>query len=245
MRFIDCTWEIANIGHRTCEISYEIGEEFNKVELLEKTQSFEYIVVKVPMNHPVINIGLAGLGFVLIETQINISKKFKDFNFNDRLVKQLYPHVTEQIVSTEGELDVVLNRMTPNMFSTDRIYLDPYFSPETSRNRYANWVKTEFLKGSSDLKRIMYNGEDIGFFMSREHEGVLDGLLGGIYEGRQSEGLGFLTACSCFISAYKNNNPFKKVFTAISSNNVPMWQIYDYLQFKIDKMNYVFVKHND
>lgn len=244
MVFTDCYWELDNIGKRTCEINYEENEMFAKDEFIEKTRGYEYIVVKVPMCCPSINTSLAHLGFTMMEAQINISKHYKQFNFEDRLIKLLYPNVEEQIISTEYDFQGIIDRITTNMFSTDRIYLDTHFNHDISRKRYTNWMRTEFNKKSSIFKKIIYKGEEVGFCMNREENGVIHGLLGGVYELNQSEGLGLLTACSGFLTAHRNNVPFKKVLTAISSNNVPMMQIYNYLQFKVDKMTYVFVKHN-
>ena len=244
MKFVDCTWEIENIGKRTCEICYEDKEVFNEELLKEKSNAFDYVVVKVPMNNSNINIGLSKMGFAMIETQLNISKKYKDFNFDDRLVKLLYNHVSDCIVTAEDDLNRILMKMTPDMFSTDRIYLDPHFSHDCSCRRYANWMKSEFRENRAIIKIIMYDGIEIGFGMSRGKGGISYGLLGGIYEGVQAEGYGFLTACAGFITAHKSNNPFIKTYTSISSNNLPMLQIYNYLNFKIDSMMYVFVKHN-
>lgn len=244
MEFINCNWEIENIGKRTCEISYNDKDVFDKLVLLDRIQDYEYVVVKIPMNRSEMNLGLSDLGFAMIETQLYISKSYKEFDFEDRLVKHLYPYVSDQLVSTEEDLDEIIGKITPDMFSTDRIYLDSHFSHDSSCNRYANWMKTEFNNESAIIKKIFFDGNEIGFGMTREQKGVLYGLLGGIYESEQSEGYGLLTACYGFITAKKNNSPFKKVFTAISSNNVPMVQIYNYLNFKIDNMKYVFVKHN-
>ena len=245
MIFVDCTWELDNIGKRTCEVTYDDKDIFNSSVLVDKIKGFEYIVVKIPMNHPEMNMGLSDLGFTMIETQLNISKCYKDFNFDDRLVKYLYPRVSDKLISTEKEILENIEKMTPDMFNSDRIYLDPNFPHNSSCKRYANWMRTEFKKEGCIIKRIYIDGIEIGFAMSREKNGISYGLLGGIYECEQSEGYGLLTACFGFITAKKNSSPFKKAVTTISSNNVPMVNLYNYLQFKIDSMRYVFVKHNN
>ena len=245
MEFVDCIWELDNLGKRTCEISYNDKDVFNIDDLFNKIKSYEYVVVKVPMNMPYINARLSELGFILIETQLSISKKYKDFNFDDRLIKCLYPRVSEKIVSSEEDLCFILDRISSNMFSTDRIYLDPNFGQDCSMRRYKNWLRTEFHNNTSIIKSIVYDGNEIGFGMHREKDGITYGLLGGIYENSQSEGFGMLTACFGFLTSKKFGKPFKKTLTAISSNNVPMVQIYNYLNFKIDNMKYVFVKHNN
>lgn len=244
MRFVDCIWELKNLGKRVCEISVEDEDVFDEKEIINKTNSYDYVVIKVGMNRPDFNFGLSKLGFTMVETQLSLSKSFKEFNFEDRLVKRLLPYVDEKIVTSHEELDDIIHKITPNMFSTDRIYLDPKFEKHSSMNRYSNWVRTEFESGSSIVKEIIYEDKAIGFGMLRDNKGVLLGLLGGIYEGEQSEGYGLLTACFEYLMAKKNNRSFKKIYTAISSNNYPMVQIYNYLRFKIYGMTYVFVKHN-
>lgn len=243
MKFVDCVWEMDNLGKRVCEISVEKDDVFNPSIIKGLTEGFQYIVVKVPLNHTDFNFGLSKMGYTMIETQLNISKKFKDFDFEDRLVKRLYPKVSDSIITTEEELEIVLSRFTPNMFSTDRIYLDPFFDRNSSSHRYANWTRSEYKSKKSIIKKVIYEGEIIGFGMHREKDGIVHGLLGGIYENEQAEGLGLLTACFGFLTAKKENRPFVKAVTAISANNVPMVQIYNYLNFKIDNMTYVFIKH--
>ena len=130
------------------------------------------------------------------------------------------------------------------MFTTDRIYLDPYFPKDSSRNRYVNWMLSEFEKGTSIITEFSYDNQNVGFTMYRETEpGIRYGSLGGVYEEFQSMGLGVATAAIGLITAHKTNKPFRKVHTAISTNNIPMMQIYNYLNYKIDSMTYVYVKH--
>ncbi len=243
MKVVDCTWELANLGKHVCEITVCAEDKFNKESLLSHTNGFEYAVVKVPMNHIGFNFGLSNMGFTIIETQINISKKYRDFDFNDRLVKHLSPFVNEEVILSDNDLEEILVKITPGMFSTDRIYLDPHFEIGMSSHRYKNWIKTEYERNTSTIKKIFYEDKLVGFVMERLNNGVLTGLLGGIFEGEQTEGLGFLTACASYVIAQKRKMPFKLGRTTISSNNIPMLQIYNYLKFRIDSMSYVFVKH--
>ena len=245
MKLTDCVWELENLGRRVCEIIVEADDIFDENEIIEKTKAFDYVVIKVGMACPAFNFGLTQLGFTMVETQLNISKKFKDFNFEDRLVKRLLPHVDIKIVTSYKDLDGIINRITPDMFSTDRIYLDPRFEKSSSMIRYSNWIRTEFQRNTSIIKEILYDGVAIGFDMQRENNGIVSGLLGGIYEGEQAAGYGLLTASSRFLSAKTKESPFVKMRTSISSNNIPMLQIYNYLHFIIDNMTYVFVKHNN
>lgn len=245
MKFTDCFWELANLGERTCEICYEDKDVFDIDYFLEVSSGYDYVVAKVPMNKPLFNIGLCDLGFSMIETQINISKKYEDFNFEDRLARYMLKHVDQTIVKCKKDVEDILDRISPDMFSTDRIYLDPFFDRDFSRKRYSNWIRTEFSNQTAIITKTIYDGKEVGFGMYRDCDGVHIGLLGGVFESEQSEGLGLLTGCVGFLVGKKYNRPFKQLKTSISSNNVPMVEIYNYLNFKVDNMVYVFVKHNN
>jgi len=245
MKIVDCIWELQNLGEKVVEISIERADYFDAERIKKIIADFDYCVIKVPMNKPEFNFGLSGLGFSMIETQINISKRFKDFSFDDRLVRQIYPKAHLEYINNNKELDEILDKMTPNMFSTDRIYLDSHFSKGQSCERYKNWLRSEFERGASQISKIIYEGRNVGFGMVRELEnGTSYGLLGGIFEDYQMEGLGLMTCSIGFINAHKINRPFKVMRTSISSNNTPVLQFYNYLDFKVDSMTYVFVKHN-
>ena len=70
-------------------------------------------------------------------------------------------------------------------------------------------------------------------------------LLGGIYERYQNNGIGILTACGPILFSKSHDlNPYQEI-TSVSSNNFPVLQFYNYLDFTISKMSYVLVKHLD
>lgn len=246
MKVTDCYWELDNLGKTTVEVSVEGGDSFDKETFGKINNSYQYVVVKVPMNKPEFNFGLASLGFTLIETQINISKRYKDFNFDDRLVRNVSPHVSTKRIETKEELDEIISQITPDMFSTDRIYLDPHFPLDASSRRYINWMRSDYEKGKAIISKSYYDDINVGFgFVHIGDDGNEHGVLGGIFKKYQDMGLGIMTAGLSFIMAQKRNTPFKVMKTAVSSNNPGVWQFYNYLGFKIDSMTYVFVKHND
>lgn len=246
MEIVNCTWELNNLGEKTVEITINEGDVFDKNEVLNVIKDYEYVVVKVPMNMPQFNYGLSQMGFTIIETQITISMKFKDFPWNDKLVNLIYPNYYSTKIETRDELEEVLGRMTPSMFKTDRIYLDPHFAHEQSCLRYKNWVRTEFEKGTADITKTFYRGDNVGFRMGRyQEDGMYKGLLAGIFEGYQEEGLGLLTVCACFLNAKKQNQNFRIHRSCISSNNRPMVQWCNYLNYDFYRMAYVFVRHNN
>lgn len=244
MKIIDCNWEIDNIGKKTVEFEIEGNEKSIKQEVLEAEKNYEYLVAKVFKGGNIqLSDELQELGFKYIESQIKISKKAKDFNYDDRLVKLLGNKVMIKLATCDEDLDLIINSMTENMFSTDRIYLDREFGPEIGLNRYRNWVKTEYQRHSLLYEISLKDGTRIGFGLSKIVDGVAHGLLGGIYEKFQNEGYGLLTAISLFLYKQQSSIDFKREETALSSNNMPMMQFYNYLNFKIDDIISVYIKH--
>lgn len=243
MKVTNCIWEIENIGVETAEISIDSINNLDMNELVNLEKSFKYIVIKTPVNQ----FGLASLlrrsGYDYMESQFYISKKFKDFNREDRLVKPLFPLVSFDTIDSNEDFEETILKITPGMFSTDRIAIDPYFGMEKSRNRYVNWMRTEFEKKEAVFIKFFYDGDNVGVGMHKLNNGILTGLVGGVFEQYQDEGLGMLTPAAPFIYAYKGGDPFKKMVTCISSNNMPVIQFYNYLGFQINDLKYVFIKH--
>lgn len=246
MKVIDCYWELDNLGEKVAEVVVEKHDVFDGAGFQRINADYQYVVVKVPMGMLSFNFGLTGMGYTIIETQLNISKRYKDFNFEDRLVKNIYPHVNTVQINTREELEEIISQITPDMFSTDRIYLDPHFPHKASSQRYINWMRADFNKGDAIITKTFYDDVNVGFsFGHVDDDGTRHGLLGGIFEKYQNMGLGIMTAGLSFMMAKKNNTGLKIVRTAVSSNNPSVWQFYNYLGYKIDKMTYVFVKHNN
>ena len=244
MKAIDCIWELKNIGEKTIEINIDKNDEIDIKEFESLFSDYQYVVVKVPMNMIEVNSLLSSMGFLMIETQISLSKKFKDFDFSDKLIKYLYPHVYMEEICSASVIDNLLDRISDSMFSTDRIYIDKHFPLGTSSHRYKRWIKSEFEAKTSVVSKIMYDEKWVGFGMERLNDGCYSGLLGGVFEEYQSGGMALCTGGIRFIDMHKRGLTFKKLKTSISSNNVPVVEVYNYLGFKIDNLSYVFVKHN-
>ena len=243
MKIIDCIWEVENLGDRTAEVIVEKGDAFQKESFEEIERKYSYVVVKVPMKQVEYNWGLSHLGYIFSEIQCKLYKKFCDFNFNDKFIKMVYDAIDFKEIHDEQLFNEVIENITPNMFSTDRITLDPYYGPEIGCQRYKNWMRTAFDKKTAKFIASYYKNQLSGFSMYRKDKDIVDGILGGNFQDFQSSALGIITPTRHFLYAQKNNVPFKKYHTSISSNNVPVWQLYNYLNYKIDQLYYVFVKH--
>ena len=224
-----------------CEVAVGPQETVDP-ELLRKIAGYKYQVVKVDPGNIGANLFLEENGFRLMETQIEVELKQKEFNYEDRLLKYLAPDVSFQDVETEADFEALLQGMTPEMFVSDRIALDPHFGLEMSYRRYRNWMKTAFGNGTASFFQILYKGEPVGFSMYRIKDGLWLGDLGGMYPS-SDQGLGLLTAAAAFLYMKRRDLKNLKLVSCISSNNTPVISAFNYCHFNFKKFKYVFVKH--
>lgn len=243
MRINDCVWEKRNLNCTTVEVILKKGEDIKFDDINYLKSNYEYIVVKVPVNQPATNILLSKENFVFLETQYRLSKKIKSFNEEDPLIDLLKSDLQLRFVNKPMDFEQLLSNIDVQMFSTDRICIDPLFGPEIGTNRYKSWMIDEFLSNSSKFIIARKCNEDIGFCMLKENDNNIEGLLGGIFYKFQEQGLGLLTPSFPFLAQKLFNKEYKNVVTSISSNNIPVVQLYNYLNFKIINTTYVFIKH--
>lgn len=241
MKVIDCFWEEKNLGKKTIEISIEETDVYNRESFEQLVKCYEYVVVKVPMRMPLFNIGLADMGFVCIESQMNVGMAFKDFDFSK--VANLYDDTTYEIVNDMVDFQSVISRIQPGMYSTDRISIDPKLGETMGCQRYINWLTTEYNSKRSQLIKVIFKNEHIGFMLVKIENDTISLLLNGLYKPYQKKGLGVLTPASPMMFVKKHSLPIQKEVTSISSNNIPVVKLYNRLQFQLLYQTYVYIKH--
>lgn len=240
MRVINCHWEQKNIGKKTVEITIETTDHFDYPLIERRTRGYEYAVVKVPMNIPSFNIGLSRMGYTCIETQMNVGIDYNNFIFSK--VAHLYDDTSYEIVNNADDFKSVVSHIEPGMFSTDRISIDPEFGETIGCQRYINWLTTEYESKQSQLIKVIYKKEHVGFMLIKIENDTIDLLLNGLYKEYQGKGLGLLTPASPMMYIKKNVLKVLREKTSISSNNIPVVKLYNRLNFQLYGQTYVFVK---
>ena len=241
MKIVDCIWELKNLDKRTVEISVGKEDTFSRDIILQSISNYEYAVVKVPMDMPTFNIGLSEMGFVCIETQMNVGINLHDFDFSK--VAHLYSDTSYELINNDNDFTSVVSNLRPGMFSTDRISLDPQFGEDIACRRYINWLTSEYESKRSQLIKVINKNEHIGFMLIKTDGDTIDLILNGLYKQYQGKGLGILTPASPMMYIKKNSLNITKEVTSISSNNIPVVKLYNRLNFQLLQQTYVFVKH--
>ena len=240
MKITDCPWELENIGCRVVEISVSAIETIDPDEIQSIESKYDYVVIKIESGNMRNNTLMTKLGYVLSETQLSLKKTIKEWHIQeDKLTSALLGQMKIERIQTEEELQELLLLITDDMFSTDRIYLDPVFGPKYSVRRYRNWIVSEFNRGSLLYKHYFRN-QYVGFSLSRNENDSLYCLLAGTFEPYQNSGIGFWIP---LIPLLYKEIPCVKYETKISTNNYPVWQMYNRHNYIISRFDYVFIKH--
>lgn len=243
MNIVDCIWEQENLGERVCEVTVNIDEDFEFDAVSELDKQYTYHVIKVAVGNVPYILQLQKLGYSLIETQLDWSTKIKDFNINQPLLERLRPILSFQEIIDIEDFDGMLSQINDNMFSTDRIALDPHYGMVIGRKRYCNWMTSEFKKKTSLFAYIILDGTRVGFLMLTVKGQKGHGALAGIFKEYQDMGFGILTSSSMPLYIIEKGLNVKTYETSTSSNNVANTKFYTTLGFQLKSMHYVFVKH--
>lgn len=241
MKVVDAFWEKRNLGVECKEIVIETNDSVSVIdEINELVNTTEYVVLKVPINRFDICSLMPKLGFAFIEGSINFELPLKQ-----ALLMPLQQRLNTAVTYAEmqaNDLNELYTEIKGGLFGTDRILLDPFFTPEMAAIRYVNWI-TDELNRDTQVYKILYKKDTIGFFTFKESaKGVYYPFLAGLYKSYASSGLGFTTLRKPIDEALKRGGNLISTFA--STNNLPVVRAHTQQGFSIKQIHYVFVKHN-
>ena len=232
-------WEKRNLGIDCNEIKIESGDsaDFLKKEL--PLNEAQYTVVKVPNKKFDVMFLLQSLGYTYVESSLNLVHDLKEIRLNP--LQQRLMNSMSYCKMSASDVDELFSEIKKGIFTTDRVYIDPYFSHEQAANRYVNWISDELDRGSEVFK-ISYKGDSAGFFTFKDMgDGVCYPFLAGMYEKYLSSGLGLCTIEKPLREAIKRG--YKKYSTFISSNNIGTFHAHICLNFVLKDLIGVYIKH--
>ena len=247
MKCINATWELRNLGVQTIEIEIEKNDApekiLNNIENYRLQYDAKYVVIKSNTCYPIkISLNLQDAGFWLIENQIGLRLSRNDAVKTLEEYKDFIENLSYRLAD-ESDLRLIFSELDKGIFKTDRVALDSHFDLKIANRRYGFWMKDAIKKGACIFLAI-YENKPIGFFMGKSLDGAnSDGLLGGIFNDKESSLLGSM----CFLSGIKCFVDFGGVVekTFVSSNNLDVLRLHLALGRKITSIRNVFVKHYD
>lgn len=240
MIIADCPWELNNLDCKVVEVKVDSTEQMDIFAIKKLELEYDYIVVKVESGNMLHSQTLNDFGYYFAETQLTVQKNKSDWDFNnDSLVKTLMLNLSVESINCKNEVDELLDLITPNMFSTDRIYLDPLFGPEYSVRRYKNWISNAWNDGTM-LRKHYFRDKYVGFSLCKIEDLEMSCMLAGCFKQYQHTGIGLWIP---LIPELYDDIKYKTYVTHISTNNYPVWQMYNRHHYLVTRFEYVFVKH--
>lgn len=236
MKIINATWEKRNFNMDTYEIILDKKDlrNFDETFLEIQNQNFKnaYVVIKMPVGNLVAIHKLEDYGYRFLETQIGLVDHFLPLQ-DDLFLSESKAVVYEEISKNKDEWEKIIKKITPDMFDTDRVSLDPFLGKEIASKRYQNWCRDLFQDENSTMLIIKYNDEICGFviYLIDEKNNKKDGVLGGFFAEYKDMGMGLSWV-----------NKTTNIKTSISSNNLSVFKIHQHCGRIVYKEKYVLRK---
>ena len=229
MKVVHAVWEQRNLGRDAWEVTLEkkdMGDAAGVLAALHHPRYAGcYVCVKMPVGNLHVLHALEDDGFRFLETQLHLVEALEKSDVMKFAAKESNSRLEERVVpKTREEWGKVIEKITPGMFDTDRISMDPVFGEEIACKRYRNWCWDLFENPASVLKVASIDGMDVYFnifVLEREPE-IFYGVIGGTFPAGKDSGLGAL-------SCAKASTAQGKYRTSVSTNNLPIIKIHQNL----------------
>lgn len=241
MKIIKATWENRNLGCDAYEITLDRKDLKNFDAVLDEihTQDFAgaYVTLKMPVGDLKALHALEDDGFRFMETQFHTADYFEPKETPDEAADLMKNAERTVIPKDRAEWERIISKITPDMFDTDRISLDPLLGKEMACKRYQNWCRDLFDNPNSWMWVMKVDGQEVSFGLNvRDAEKQTDdGILGGVFAEFKNEGYGIFQSCD-------KEKSKTKCKTVVSSNNPAMLRIYQHFGRIITKELYVLRK---
>ncbi len=239
MIITNAVWEKRNLGVTTTEITIEIKDDPDYVNLQLSNIDSEYSVIKIPSGNCSFLEMVQKNGYVFIEDMIHVEHDLHEIEMSP-VLRRLYAKTSYREM-TNSDFDQLYTEIEKGMFENDRISNDSFFEKGASSKRYINW--TNDLRNIGALfYAITYVDNSIGFVvLKKENENTYYSVLGGGYEKYRKSGLGIIQKEPEITRLLGG----KRLITSVSSNNVNQLRALIINGYRPYNIEHVFIKHNN
>jgi hypothetical protein len=245
MIITDAFWEKRNTGLKTCEITFSTADSFDDYIKSNVENEFEYIIARIPAGSTSLIHAFEGTGYKYLENQFQISVDPQEIYRMDSKWQRMLNGINCRKIAGINELRQLLMKISPGMFNTDRVFLDPLLGKKVSILRYRNWLKDLHTSNSAEIYLLLKDEKEIGFFVLENSPGnIIHCTLAGLYNEFKGHGnaiaiiyLYLKIACEKGASSLK---------TSISSNNRQVINLFaSLISFKVQKVYVILRKMNN
>lgn len=241
MKVVNAVWEKRNLGVDCVEISIDHKDTVHEVEVsLNEIGAVEYMVARIPSERIDVVQLFQAQGYEFIEAAVKLNNNLRKTKIPEKIMR-VCKNVAWEAMNKE-DLRILYSEVRKNIFKTDRIILDPYFTAEQAAKRYQNWIKDLVEMGETPYK-VKYNGQTVGFFLNKEIEpGTFDGILAGTYSDYEGSGMGVCVQYAGIEMAKRKNA--QRYIGHVSANNPAVLKSLELIGFETKLIEYILIKHN-
>ena len=239
MKVLKAHWEKRNLGVSCTEITADLADTVDDVGAAIRELGDDYVVAKVPVPRVDLLLLFQEAGYAVIEVVLHLKMRLQGLSL-PRLYKRYEGHLFFRQASAE-DVRRIMAEIQAGVFATDRISLDPHFTPAQAANRYQHWIEDELNRGSRAYITA-FKSEDIGFSILRnDGEGRFNGLFGGLYLEKRKTALGFAIGWANIMKAKELGGT--TIETNVATNNLAAFKMNLSIGYEVADIFYVLVKH--
>lgn len=241
MKIIDAVWEKRNLGVTCAEI--EVGKTDSVSEVVDalRQRTEQYQVVKLAPGRADLAFAIQNEGFRYIETLFETVCRLDEKPKTPKVFKTFEENASYHYANA-FEVERVLNEIKKgDIFTTDRIALDPFFSKQLAGRRYAMWMEDVLSRGNASMLIDCFQHENVGFSIHINKGRYYDMLLGGLFSEYLQSGFGPLLSYCSTNAIYEEGA--RKAISHVSSNNFEMLKIHMLYNGYIRSLKDVYIKH--
>lgn len=246
MQITDAFWDTRSLNKKTLELAIDrddAPEDITNALAQAEADGYEYIVAKAAPGNLRLNQLLEENGFTFAECSLEVLIHLRTFTM-PKLAQRFADDITYDVATTDSRARIY-DEIRCGIFDTDRIALDGHFPEGVAATRYVNWIEDELERGA-DLYHVFFRGDEVGFFVFKETVPGVEAnpFLAGLYDKYKSSGLGMNVVVGVETLEAQRRG-LKRVRSHVSSNNVAVLNLYEYMGYHVSDIQNVFVRHTD
>ena len=243
MNVIDASWDTRSLGVKSGQVVFSDSDSLSQIkEALRLSESYDYVVAKLPVSCVEVIPLLEIHGFSFAECSIEVVLRIRDAK-PSILMQRMANQMEVKEADDEQKLEIY-KQIETGIFQTDRVALDPLFGPQYAARRYVNWIEDELQNGAI-LYYVTYKGDGVGFFSYKETIAGKEAwpFLAGVFKSYKRSGIGSNVALDASRIVAQQRG-CTRIRTYVSSNNPPILRAQIAYGYQVEKMEYVLTRHS-
>jgi len=238
IRVTPAPWEQKTLGLHAVEI--DVRSPRATLDMIQNASvGYDLSTVKIPSGNPALVHSLEAIGYRFMESQLSLGVGLRSLPEPSPLQRA----ILKKYCLTRpkpGDLETLLGFITQGLFTSDRVTLDPELGKDLAIKRYVHWITDVLSRDTDSMQWISPTTgafRHAGFIIVQKEGETIHALLGGVFPRYQILGAGL--AMVLHPIRHFASHGFAFYTTRVSSNNLPVVNLYLEAGFSIKEIVYV------